>query len=125
LNVNINVTATLFTPRFKDYDMKTIVFDTDFNKKLHCDTFCHISMTPPAGTSVNLGNSVYMIQVKDKPDISVTAILLDTISCKLDDIREYFTQLSHNMSREFFQGWWRERYPDKTDMTIYLYKRIN
>ena len=123
--VNVTVTATLLTPRFKDFDMKTIVFDTNYNKKLQCDTFCHISMAPPPGASVNLGNSIYTIQVKDKPGVSVTATLMDTVSCKLDDIREYFTQLSHNMSREFFQAWWNEKYPGQTDMTIYFYKRIN
>lgn len=123
--VDVTVTATLLTPHFKDYDMKTIVFDTNYNKKLQCENFCHISMAPPSGTSVNLGESQYTITVKDNPDLSVTAILVNALHCKLVDIREYFTQLSHNMSREFFQAWWNEKYPGKNDITIYFYKRIN
>lgn len=104
--------------------MRVISLETNYNKKLQCDTFCHISQSPPAGTTLNLGRSDYTITVKDNPGYSVTAILVDAVSCKLEDIREYFTQLSHNMSREFFQRWWLEKYPGKTDMTIFFYKRI-
>lgn len=105
--------------------MTVISLETNYNKKLQCDTFCHISRSPSPGTSVNLGVSAYTVTVKDNPDLKVTAILMDTVQCKLADIREYFTQLSHNMSREFFKAWWSEKYPGQTDMTIYFYKRIN
>lgn len=120
----VTVTATLLIPHFKKIDMKTITFETHFNKKLRCETFCHISMAPLPGASVNLGSTTVSIRVKDDPDHIVTAVLIDALHCNLEDIREYFTQLSHNMSRQFFKTWWLEKYPGKTHLTVYFYKRL-
>ena len=107
--------------------MRSIQYDTNFNNKLTCESFVHITFAPVNLIPEHLLEQPMLITVADNDSLKIEVITLDLCRLKLKDLRSHHTLPSHGMLCYEFIDWWRIKYPnssEETDMAIYYHKQL-
>lgn len=112
-------------------EIKKIVWETNFNKKMSCKCFIHISF-PPKETLVRNAweNTEYEIETLDKSHANIKVRLEDILRLDIGKfpIPESFTLASHGLTEKEFVEYMFQKFPaamQNTDqLAVYHYKVI-
>lgn len=109
-------------------EVKRIVLQTNYNGKLHCDTFTHIDVAPKGTITESIAeNLVAEIYCKDNSHPPVKAKLVDLLRLPLHQLSMVLTWPSHGMTFPQYLDWITARSPSitlHTPMAIYFYQKI-
>lgn len=106
--------------------MELVKIATNFNQKLNCDFFIHISMAPPQPVPESKLGQMYQIEIKDLSHPGVEAELLFFYRFHLGSAVDIYTMPSHGMDAADFIQWFLKEYPDadyNTELAVYFYKK--
>lgn len=108
--------------------MKEIFFDTNFNNKMDCQVFLHISMAPlDFIPESKMGGSVRIV-TRDGSHEPITCKLVDFARVKMNDLVSVDTYASYGLNEFAFKEWWFQKYAHTTldsEMAIYVYARMS
>lgn len=94
------------------------------NKKLDCESFIHIGIPPTDGFSYN--QLPIKVMVEKSTDEVFEAEWIEKLIYPVNEVPEFFSQLSHNMSSSQLAEYFSERQGLKPDakVCVYLYKKV-
>lgn len=107
--------------------MTILKMDTNFNNKLFCDTFLHISLAPPIPVPESKLGQQYQIDVLDQSHPGEKVELLFFYRFTLGAAVDIYTMPSHGMDACDFIQWFLSKNPTAnhgTEMAVYFYKKI-
>lgn len=107
--------------------MAIVKMETNFNKKLNCDLFIHISLAPDQPVPERKLGQIYQIEVKDQSYPNVSAEMLFFYRFPLGAAVDIYTMPSHGMDAVDFIDWFLKEYPgvDYTaELAVYFYKKV-
>lgn len=107
--------------------MKTIIWDTNFNGKLHCSRFAHVDLAPAKmPPQADLEKAVFTITTADSSHQPVHAKVEAIIPFRLAELSNIHTWPSHGMDTAEFMEWQhRKKKVDKdTVLAVYYYKKV-
>lgn len=102
--------------------------ETNFNKKLNCDLFIHISLAPDQPVPERKLRQIYQIEVKDQSYPNVSAEMLFFYRFPLGAAVDIYTMPSHGMDACDFIQWFLSKNPTAnhgTEMAVYFYRKVN
>ena len=110
--------------------LKTITWETDYNKKMSCDTFIHVTYAPSVLPSrEDLNNIVINITTKDGSHEPITRRIYDILIIKAKKLPDAFSFMSHGMTMtEFINEMWmgrKETFNYESDLCVYFYVDVN
>lgn len=108
---------------------KTVItLSTNFNNKLGCEVFLHISFAPPSPLpESHIKNTLIEIRTADESFPPVTVELIDICRVPLGNIHSMASLASHAMDYHEFYNWFCDQYPlagCNTPVAVYYYKKI-
>lgn len=110
--------------------MINVNLDTNFNKKLGCDSFVHIALAPKSELTLDLMAEIkkyeYLIRTKDESHPEIVCRVVDILKFDLVSLPTILTLTSHDMEAEEFIKWVIGKKPDLhfgTKMAVYFYKK--
>lgn len=108
--------------------MTVVKMATNFNNKLHCDLFIHISLAPDQPVPECKLGKFYQIEVKDQSFPVVTAEMLFFYRFPLGAAVDLYTMPSHGMDAVDFIEWFLKENPgvDYTaELAVYFYRKVS
>lgn len=107
--------------------MKTILWDTNFNNKLGCNSFAHIDLAPiKPPTREAMDQTVFTIRVADGSHQPVKAKVESIITFRLTELSNIHTWPSHGMNTADFINWQylKNNIRRDTMLAVYYYKKV-
>jgi hypothetical protein len=108
--------------------MKKIIIHTNFNNKLHCQRFIHISEAPEKGIAEKtLRETVIEINTEDASHPPVKTRLVDLCRLPLYQLTDICTFQSHGMTSSEFVRWFETKTKNVSPihpMAIYYYEKV-
>lgn len=103
-----------------------MVFKTNYNQKMACNTFLHVDVAPPAGVPESkLANTVFDIVTTDASHPPIRAKLVDMARFELYNMRDLVAYASHGMaSIELCSYFINLGNHLTTPMAAYVYQKI-
>lgn len=108
---------------------KELIWETNFNGKMDCQAFLHITIFPPGKPRpdpADLKTTVFTITTRDGSHKPVDVLMDDIIFLQLSDLLAIITIPSHGMSPEVFEKYFIEKHPDAnahTECMVAMYAR--
>lgn len=105
-------------------EAKKVTIETNFNKKLDNDCFCHIQLPWEDGITEK---TIIEMCTKDESHPPVKVVVIDSVKQKLSELSASYTYLSHGMEKVMFLAMLQQKAPSiKSDsvLAVYFYKAI-
>lgn len=110
--------------------MREVNLETNFNNKLGCGSFVHISLAPKTDLTPELIDQLmkedYLVQTKDGSHVPVLCNMVSMLRYELVSLPTFCTLASHDMEAEEFIKWVISKKSELnfgTQMAVYFYKK--
>jgi hypothetical protein len=108
--------------------MMKLKMGTNFNNKLFCDLFLHITLAPPQPVPEHKLGQQYHIEVLDQSHPGGVAELLFFYRFELGAAVDIYTMPSHGLDAVDFIEWFLKENPTAnygTELAVYFYKKVS
>jgi hypothetical protein len=108
--------------------MNKLSLKTNFNNKLHCSSFIHVSIAPAVPVPESKLGQLYQVFTEDGSFDPVEAQLLYFNRFSIGEAIDAFTIPSHGMDAADFIQWYLKENPTAdytTQLAAYYYKKTN
>ena len=127
LKVEVKILIFYLTQNPKIGAMKEITLDTNFNQKMDCNVFLHITFAPKKPVPASELQQTLMITTGDGSHEPVVAQVMDIARIPLNELIDIDCYASYGLSKQDYIDWWMQKYPGcgiKEEMAVYVFRRV-